>query len=64
MIHENVIDTAQVFPHPKGLPYRHSLKMLVERNLGRFIQTGEHDSFEDARACIDLLKRHIHLSKK
>lgn len=63
IIHRKVIDTAAQFPHPKGFPFRHSLRNLVQMHLGRFIQMGTegHDSLEDTLATIDLLK---HLIKK
>lgn len=57
IIHSTVIDTSVVFPHYYGLPYRRSLKSLVGCLLKRDIQqdsTG-HDSFEDARASIELM---------
>ncbi|PQE17653.1 exonuclease protein [Rutstroemia sp. NJR-2017a BVV2] len=56
-IHPTIIDTALLFPHKAGLPYRNGLKMLVYTHLGRHIQvvregrvTG-HDSREDANAA-------------
>ena len=36
--HDLVIDTAQLFPHRKGLPFRTSLKYLAKRHLGLVIQ--------------------------
>ncbi|XP_039292811.1 RNA exonuclease 3-like isoform X3 [Nilaparvata lugens] len=57
MIHTTIIDTAYVFPHFFGLPYKRSLKSLVKFCLKREIQmeaTG-HDSFEDARSCLELM---------
>nr|CAD7449164.1 unnamed protein product [Timema bartmani] len=57
IIHGTVIDTSVVFPHYWGLPYRRSLKSLVGCLLKRDIQqdSSGHDSFEDARACIELM---------
>lgn len=62
LIHPTIIDTALLFPHKMGLPYRHGLKMLVHMYLGRHIQvvvdgkmTG-HDSKEDANAAGDLVR--------
>ncbi|XP_067008809.1 putative exonuclease GOR isoform X2 [Anabrus simplex] len=57
IIHGTVIDTSVVFPHYYGLPYRRSLKSLVGCLLKRDIQkdSSGHDSFEDARACIELM---------
>ena len=57
IIHGTVIDTSVVFPHFYGLPYRRSLKSLAGCFLKRKIQedSSGHDSFEDARACIELM---------
>ena len=37
-IHSTVVDTALVFPHPRGLPYKRALKSLIAEHLKRFIQ--------------------------
>jgi RNA exonuclease 1 len=57
IIHANVVDTSIVFPHSNGLPYRRSLKSLVSQFLERDIQqdSSGHCSFEDARACMELM---------
>lgn len=57
MIHRNCIDTSVVFPHYFGLPFRRSLKTIVKCVLHRDIQTGDggHSSFEDSRACLELM---------
>ena len=41
IIHPTIIDSALLpsFRHPRGLPFRHGLKMLVSRHLGRDIQS-------------------------
>jgi RNA exonuclease 1 len=31
LLHGNVIDTVILFPHPRGLPYRSALRILVQR---------------------------------
>ncbi|KAI3430222.1 hypothetical protein D9Q98_004819 [Chlorella vulgaris] len=54
IIHANVIDTAVLFPHPRGPPFKSALRVLASRHLLRTIQTGEHDPVEDARAALDL----------
>lgn len=56
--HKTVVDTAFEFPHPLGFPYRHSLRNLAKKYLNRDIQCGNegHDSLEDARASLDLVK--------
>jgi len=40
LIHHTVIDTALLFPHQAGLPYRNALRTLVSLHLGRTIQSG------------------------
>ncbi|KAL1405196.1 RNA exonuclease 3 [Vanrija albida] len=60
LLHSKVIDTAILFPHDKGPPYRRALRDLVKEKLGFFIQdrTNEsgHSSLEDAKAALDVLK--------
>jgi RNA exonuclease 1 len=62
IIHPTVVDTALLFPHNAGLPYRNGLKMLMRTHLGRDIQVvidGKmegHDSKEDANAAGDLVR--------
>lgn len=59
--HPFIIDTSLIFPHPRGPPLKSSLKWLAQRYLSREIQKGHgtkgHDSIEDARACLDLVKQ-------
>jgi len=57
LIHGTILDTAVVFPHFNGLPFRRSLRSLVSSYLKRDIQvsTWGHDSYEDARACVELM---------
>ncbi|KAI9913134.1 hypothetical protein PsorP6_006373 [Peronosclerospora sorghi] len=58
LIHPTIADTAILFPHERGFPYRTSLKTLTKTYLKRDIQmqveTG-HDSAEDALASLELL---------
>ncbi|KAE9375688.1 hypothetical protein N431DRAFT_463755 [Stipitochalara longipes BDJ] len=62
MIHPIIIDTALLFPHKAGLPYRNGLKMLMQTHLNRHIQVvvdgkmDGHDSREDANAAGDLVR--------
>lgn len=35
VIHNNIVDTSVLYPHPKGLPYRASLIFLKNKHLGR-----------------------------
>ncbi len=57
LVHSTIIDTSLVFPHYYGMPFRRSLKSIVQSYLNREIQTFTcgHDSYEDARACIELM---------
>ncbi|XP_077543166.1 exonuclease GOR-like [Haemaphysalis longicornis] len=57
MVHGTVVDTAVVFPHHWGLPYRRSLRSLVGDYLNRGVPNGPlgHDSVEDAKACMELM---------
>ncbi|KAK3936292.1 RNA exonuclease 1 [Diplogelasinospora grovesii] len=61
LAHPFVVDTSLLFPHPRGLPYKNSLKFLTKRYLSREIQLGHgaggHNSVEDAIACLDLVKK-------
>lgn len=44
LIHSSVVDTAIVFPHRLGLPYKRALKNLMADHLKRIIQdNGEND---------------------
>ena len=60
LTHPFVIDTSILYPHPRGPPMKSSLKWLAQKYLSREIQKGHgtqgHDSIEDARACLDLVK--------
>lgn len=55
MIHSTVIDTSMIFPHYYGLPFKRSLRSLVKSILKREIQSFEHDSYEDAKSCMELM---------
>lgn len=59
LCHPTIVDTIVLYPHPRGLPMRFGLKMLTQRHLNRYIQTGGdrgHDSLEDAVATGDLVR--------
>lgn len=59
LTHPHIIDTSIIYPHPRGLPLRSSLKYLANKYLKREIQKGGadgHDSVEDARAVLDLVR--------
>ncbi|KAK9448099.1 uncharacterized protein V1518DRAFT_419649 [Limtongia smithiae] len=57
--HGRVVDTAVIYDHPRGPPAKPSLKWLAQKFLSREIQKQTvvgHDSAEDARTCVDLLR--------
>ncbi|XP_065069883.1 RNA exonuclease 1 homolog isoform X2 [Rhopilema esculentum] len=58
LIHNKIVDTALIFPHRLGLPYKRALKTLMGEFLQKIIQDsdGGHDSYEDAGACMELMK--------
>lgn len=66
LTHPNIIDTSMLYPHPRGPPLKSSLKFLVQKYLSREIQTGQngHDSIEDARAALDLVRLKCHKGPK
>ncbi|KAK8088823.1 hypothetical protein PG997_003784 [Apiospora hydei] len=58
--HPFIVDTSLLYPHNRGPPLKNSLKFLCQRFLKREIQKGGaagHDSIEDAKACLDLVKQ-------
>ncbi|EAW14220.1 RNA exonuclease [Aspergillus clavatus NRRL 1] len=59
LTHPFIVDTAMVYPHPRGPPLKCSLKWLTQKYLGKEIQKGQtgHDSIEDARAVLELVKQ-------
>ncbi|KAG0355857.1 RNA exonuclease 3 [Gamsiella multidivaricata] len=62
LIHTRVIDTAMLYLHPQHLQnYRYSLQSLAREHLRVHIQDSEegHDSFEDAKTCLDLVRLKI-----
>ncbi|KAJ5917177.1 hypothetical protein N7466_010731 [Penicillium verhagenii] len=58
MTHPFIVDTGIIYPHPRGPPLKCSLKWLTQKYLNKAIQQGTtgHDSVEDARAVLDLVK--------
>lgn len=59
IVHPHIVDTAMLFPHPRGPPLRQSLRDLVAQHLGRLIQvdtTAGHDAMEDALAPLHLVQ--------
>lgn len=61
LTHPSIIDTSIIYPHPRGPPLKSSLKWLAQKYLNREIQKGHgssgHDSVEDAKVCLDLVKQ-------
>lgn len=70
IVHPTIIDTALLFPHSLGFPYRNSLKFLAQKYLNRSIQEvgnsskAGHDSKEDANAAGELVKYAIKSRKE
>lgn len=64
LVHKRVIDTSLLYPHPQP-SYKYSLKRLAFNFLDQVIQTvnstqeGGHDSVEDAKAALDLVKMKV-----
>ena len=59
LTHPFIVDTALIYPHPRGPPLRSSLKFLTQKYLHREIQVSMdsgHNSVEDALAVLDLVK--------
>jgi len=62
IIHPTIIDTALLYPHRMGLPYRNGLKALMQTHLNKQIQVvvdgkmDGHDSKEDANAAGELVR--------
>lgn len=60
VVHTTIIDTCQLFPHPRGLPFRLALRDLVAKYLGKIIQAGGsavgHSSAEDAQTTLELVR--------
>ncbi|KAG9102215.1 hypothetical protein FS749_011644 [Ceratobasidium sp. UAMH 11750] len=61
LAHPRCIDTSVIYKHPRGAPYKPGLKWLAQKWLNREIQVrqGGHDPEEDARACLELLKKKL-----
>ncbi|KAH7481692.1 putative exonuclease [Phytophthora ramorum] len=58
LVHPTIADTAILYPHQRGFPFRTSLKYLTKTYLKKDIQMqiqAGHDSAEDAIASLELL---------
>uniref|UniRef100_A0A1D2A126 BRCT domain-containing protein n=1 Tax=Auxenochlorella protothecoides TaxID=3075 RepID=A0A1D2A126_AUXPR len=56
LVHARCLDTALLFPRPRGPAHRPSLRHLASQHLRAAIQAGAHDSREDAAAALRLLR--------
>ncbi|EQC32312.1 hypothetical protein SDRG_10059 [Saprolegnia diclina VS20] len=58
LVHRRVADTAILFPHQRGFPFKPSLKALASTFLNETIQDmeGGHDSAQDAIAALRLFQ--------
>ncbi|KAJ3799102.1 Rexo1 protein [Lentinula aff. detonsa] len=68
IVHHRCVDTVLLYPHPRGAPYRRSLRDLAREHLNLKIQEGGgstgHSSLEDAIATLDLVRLYLVNSKK
>ncbi|KAK3986927.1 RNA exonuclease 1 [Cladorrhinum sp. PSN332] len=69
LAHPFIADTSILFPHPRGPPLKSSLKYLAQKHLNREVQKGGgtlqgHDSVEDARTCLDLIRKKCEKGKQ
>lgn len=58
MTHPFMVDTSICYPHPRGPPFKSSLKWLAQKYLSKSIQTSKqgHDPVEDALTALELVK--------
>ncbi|GAA5942194.1 uncharacterized protein JCM15063_002039 [Sporobolomyces koalae] len=60
LVHDQVIDTAILFPHPNGGTWRYALRNLTKDILKKFIQdsvsTIGHSAKDDAEAALELVR--------
>ncbi|KAE9389632.1 hypothetical protein BT96DRAFT_967950 [Gymnopus androsaceus JB14] len=63
LVHHRCVDTVFLYPHPRGAPYRRSLRDLAREHLNTAIQEGGgstgHSSLEDAIATLDLVRLYL-----
>ncbi|KAF8828516.1 hypothetical protein HHX47_DHR3000017 [Lentinula edodes] len=60
--HSFCVDTALIYSHPRGRPFKPGLAWLTKKWCGREIQTrgeGGHDPEEDARATMELVRKKV-----
>ena len=56
ILHLNVCDTAILYSHARGPPFKPALRYLTEKYLRRTIQEREHCSIQDAQATMELMR--------
>lgn len=63
LVHTLVVDTAIIFPHARGFPYRRSLRDIAAEVLDISIQNqpGGHDSIQDSKVCLSLVWEKLRL---
>lgn len=62
LAHPRCIDTALLYHHPRGRPLKPGLAWLTKKWCNKEIQNhgeGGHDPEEDARACLELVKKKL-----
>lgn len=52
LIHSTVVDTAIVFPHRLGLPYKRALRNLMADHLKRIIQDNGEKNLTESEAVV------------
>ena len=64
--HPFIVDTAIIYPHPRGPPLKCSLRWLAQRYLGREIQKGQtgHNPIEDATAVLELVRKKCEMGEQ
>eukprot|EP00752_Nemacystus_decipiens_P005224 g4742.t2 len=62
LVHRRLIDTSELYPSSRGMPFKNGLRVLSKTVLGRGIQGGDagHDSGEDAFASLELALLKMH----
>ena len=64
--HPFIVDTAIIYPHPRGPPLKCSLRWLAQRYLRREIQKGQtgHNPIEDAQAVLELVRQKCEMGEQ
>lgn len=60
IIHDRIIDTSEIYPHPRGPPAKLSLSMLAYKALKEKMNRDDgHDSVDDARMTMRLMQKKL-----